>query len=151
MELYSPIFNISPVLVIDPTTEPACPVISPTMAFVTVRFSRIPTLVIAGWAAPVTVAAVPSVFWFNIGKLDVESNVLFSKVSSPALVANVPVVGKVTFVDPVAVSIIGKFPAVVKVLAKVRSVTVAAFPVMLPSIVFVTVRFPRVPTLVMLG
>ena len=54
-------------------------------------------------------------------------------------------------VDAVAVSIIGKLPTVVKVLAKVRSVTEPACPDILPAIVFVTVRFSRIPTLVMLG
>ena len=43
-----------------------------------------------------------------------ETSVLFVKVSVPANVASVPVVGNVTFVEPVLVKVVVKLPAVIK-------------------------------------
>ncbi len=50
----------------------------------------------------------------------VELKVLLLKVSTPAKVANVPVVGKVTLVDPVVVKVKAFDPAVAKSPAKVK-------------------------------
>jgi hypothetical protein len=51
-----------------PVVLPELPVTLPAIGAVTVSPVRVPTEVIAGWAAAVTVAALPVVFWFNIGK-----------------------------------------------------------------------------------
>ena len=62
--------------------------------------------------------------------------VLFVKVSVPANVAIVPVVGKVIFVKPVLVKVVLKLPAVVKSLA------VKIFP---PSVIVLPELFIPVP------
>ena len=50
--------------------------------------------------------------------------VLFVNASVPAIVAKVPVVGKVTFVVPIAVNVVVKVPAVVKeYLAEISKIT----------------------------
>ena len=56
---------------------PALPVIFPLIGFITVNPVSVPTLVIAGWAAVVTVPAVvevhafPVVDWFHVGTVPV--------------------------------------------------------------------------------
>jgi len=84
-------------------------------------------------------------------------NVLFVKVSVPARVANVPVVGSVTFVKAVVVKVVAKAPEVVKLPAvdklppKVIVFPVLATPVP-PYWPVMTEAFqvpvPRVPTVV---
>jgi hypothetical protein len=58
-------------------------------------------------------AGVPKIGLVNVGLV----NVLLVKVSVPARVAKVPVVGKVTFVKAVEVRVVAKAPEVVKLLA----------------------------------
>ena len=61
--------------------------------------------------------------------LFVATIVLFVKVSVPAKVATVPVVGKVTFVEPVDVSVILFAPLVTKLPPNVMVLPVLSMPV----------------------
>src|SRR5574343_136653 len=71
-------------------------------------------------------------------------NVLLVKVSVPASVANVPVVGKVTLVAPVDVKVVGKAPAVEKASAvEILPPSVIVFPVLsMPVPLFAPGRIP---------
>ena len=73
------------------------------------------------------------------------SKVLFDSVSVPAKVDNVPVVGKVTAVGPVAVNVCEKAPAVAKVLpsAKVKLAAVAGV-VIVNLLTVVAIATPKV-------
>lgn len=71
-----------------------------------------PDAIKAGVDAP----AVAAVGLLRVGLV----SVLFVSVSAPAKVANVPVVGSVTFVVAVVVSVSAKLPEVVKLLANDR-------------------------------
>jgi len=65
-------------------------------------------------AISVPLAASTGVVAVGVPVKEGDAIVLFVKVSAPVKVASVPVVGKVTFVSPILVKVVLKFPAVIK-------------------------------------
>jgi hypothetical protein len=118
----------------------ALPVILPTIALVTVKFAKVPTLV---KLEPVIVA-------FKVVPVNVPASavdvIVISPVPSNATPFIVLAVANLVAVPALPVVVVA-VPAVVAVVAVVA---VAALPVILPSIGLVTVKFANVPTVVKL-